>query len=130
MNNIKSAIKEIKSGLIEFAQDLVKIKSYSGDEKKIIECIKEKMNELDYDDVTIDSMGNIVGCIGNGQPTIMFDSHVDTVEVNDFSEWTHPPFDGVIEDGRLHGRGSVDMKSSAAASIYAGAVAKKTWISS
>ena len=125
MNSIKSAIKEIKSDLIDFAQDLVKIKSYSGDEKKIIECIKEKMNELDYDDVVIDSMGNIVGRIGNGQPIIMFDSHVDTVEANDFSEWTHPPFDGVIEDGKLHGRGSVDMKSSAAASIYAGAVAKK-----
>jgi len=125
MNSIKSAMGEIHSNLIEFAQDLVKIKSYSGDEQKIIEFIKEKMIELDYDDMLIDSMGNIVGRIGNGERIIMFDSHVDTVEVNDVSEWTHPPFGGVIEDGRLHGRGSVDMKSSAAASIYAGAVAKR-----
>jgi len=125
MNRLKLAINEIKLDLIEFAQDLVKIKSYSGDEKKIIECIKKKMMELDYDEVVIDSMGNIFGRIGSGQGIIMFDSHVDTVEANNFSEWTHPPFDGVIEDGRLHGRGSVDMKSSAAASVYAGAIAKK-----
>jgi len=124
MNIIKSAIAEIKSDLIGFAQDLVRTKSYSGDEKEIIERIKDKMNELDYDDVFIDSMGNIVGQIGHGEKVIMFDYHIDTVEVNDFSEWVHPPLGGIIEDGRLHGRGSVDMKSSAAASIYAGAVAK------
>jgi len=125
MNSIKSAMGEIHSDPIEFAQDLVKIKSYSGDEQKIIEFIKQKMIELDYDNVRLDSMGNLVGRIGNGERIIMFDSHIDTVEVNDVSEWIHPPFGGVIEDGRLHGRGSVDMKSSAAASIYAGAVAKR-----
>ncbi len=90
-----------------------------------MECIKEKMMGLDYDEVVIDSMGNILGRMGNGPGIIMFDSHVDTVEANNFSQWIHPPFEGVIEDGRLHGRGSVDMKSSAAASIYAGAIAKK-----
>ncbi|WP_413907762.1 YgeY family selenium metabolism-linked hydrolase [Desulfobacula sp.] len=125
MDNIKSAIIEIKSELIEFAQELIKIKSYSGDEQEIIKHINEKMIQLDYDEVIIDAMGNIVGRIGNGKTIIMFDSHIDTVEVNDVSEWTHDPFGGHIEDGRLHGRGSVDMKSAAAASIYAGAVAKK-----
>ena len=125
MNHITSTIKEIQSDLIEFAQDLVKIKSYSGDEQNIIEFIKEKMIKLDYEEVVIDAMGNIVGRIGTGERIIMFDSHVDTVKVNDFAEWIYPPFDGVIKDGRLHGRGSVDMKSSIAASLYAGAVAKR-----
>jgi putative selenium metabolism hydrolase len=125
MNHITSAIKEIQSDLIEFAQDLVKIKSYSGDEQNIIEFIKEKMIKLDYDEVVIDAMGNIVGRIGTGERIILFDSHVDTVKVNNVAEWTYPPFDGVIKDGRLHGRGSVDMKSSVAASLYAGAVAKR-----
>ena len=125
MDSIKSAIIKIKSELIEFAQELIKIKSYSGDEQEIIKHINEKMNLLDYDEVIIDAMGNIVGRIGNGETIIMLDSHIDTVEVNDVSEWTHDPFGGHIEDGRLHGRGSVDMKSAAAASIFAGAVAKK-----
>jgi len=83
------------------------------------------MIALGYDEVTIDSMGNVVGKIGNGEKVIMFDSHVDTVEVKDEEKWNIPPFNGDIIDGRLHGRGSVDMKSGAAASIYAGAIAKK-----
>jgi putative selenium metabolism hydrolase len=69
-------------------------------------------------------MGNVLGRIGNGQKAIMFDSHVDTVEVNDGGKWDVPPFSGNIVDGFLYGRGSVDMKSGAAASIYAGAIAQ------
>jgi putative selenium metabolism hydrolase len=82
------------------------------------------MKALGYDQVTIDAMGNVVGRIGNSPKAIMFDSHVDTVEVNDADKWDVPPFSGSIVDGYLYGRGSVDMKSGAAASIYAGAIAK------
>jgi putative selenium metabolism hydrolase len=124
MNAIQTAVNQIQSDLIEFAQDLVRTKSYSGDERAIIHLIEKKMKHLDYDDVIVDSMGNIVGRIGNGQDVLMFDSHVDTVAANDPSKWTHDPFGGVIEDGMLYGRGSVDMKSSVAASIYAVAMAK------
>ncbi len=40
------------------------------------------------------------------------------------AQWQVPPFSGEILDGYLWGRGSVDMKSSLAASIYAAAIAK------
>jgi putative selenium metabolism hydrolase len=83
------------------------------------------MLALGYDEVIIDSMGNVLGRIGNGEKSILFDSHVDTVEVKDEAEWDIPPFSGTITGGRLHGRGSVDMKSAVAASIYAGMLAKK-----
>jgi len=38
--------------------------------------------------------------------------------------WEEPPFSGAVKDGCLWGRGSVDMKSGAVASIFAGAAAK------
>jgi putative selenium metabolism hydrolase len=101
------------------------MKSLSGQEKEIVEFVEKKMNALGYDEVVIDAMGNVVGRIGNGAKTILFDSHVDTVDVTDEEQWDVPPFSGSIMDGRLYGRGSVDMKSSVAASIYAGALAKK-----
>jgi putative selenium metabolism hydrolase len=88
------------------------------------------MKALGYDEVIIDSMGNLVGRIGNGEKIIMFDSHVDTVEVNDEEKWEFPPFSGDIVNGRLQGRGSVDMKSGAAASIYAGVIAKRLGLAS
>ncbi len=125
MNSTDLLASEIKEELIEFTQSLVRIKSLSGQEGEIIKFIKAKMIALGYDEVTIDSMGNLVGRIGHGEKAIMFDSHVDTVEVPDEGQWDIPPFSGEIVEGRLHGRGSVDMKSGAAASIYAGAIAKK-----
>lgn len=116
---------ELQKELIEFVQSLVRIKSLSGQEEEIIRFIEKKMLALGYDDVTIDSMGNVLGRIGDGEKSILFDSHVDTVDVKDEDQWDVPPFSGELIDGRLHGRGSVDMKSSVAASIYAGAIAKR-----
>ena len=117
---------EIKQELIKFTQSLIRIKSLSGQEEEIIRFVEQKMKALGYDEVIIDSMGNLLGRIGNvGEKSILFDSHVDTVVVNDEAEWEVPPFSGEIVDGYLHGRGSVDMKSSVAASVYAGAIAKK-----
>ncbi len=125
MNSSDLLAPEIKKELVEFAQSLVRTKSLSGQEEAVIKLIEKKMIALGYDEVTIDSMGNILGRIGSGEKSILFDSHVDTVEVKDESKWDFPPFSGDIVDGRLHGRGSVDMKSAVAASIYAGAIAKK-----
>jgi len=125
MNSTDLLTSEGKEELIEFTQSLVRIKSLSGQEGEIIKFIEAKMIALGYDEVTIDSMGNLVGRIGHGEKAIMFDSHVDTVEVQDEGQWDIPPFSGEIVEGRLRGRGSVDMKSGAAASIYAGAIAKK-----
>ena len=121
---------EWQEDLIEFTQSLIRIKSLSGQEQEVIQQIEQKMKALGYDEVAIDSMGNILGRIGSGGKSILFDSHVDTVDVKDEAEWDIPPFSGRIIDGRLHGRGSVDMKSAAAASLFAGALAKKRGLAS
>jgi len=125
MNSYDLLTPVLQKELVELTQNLVRIKSLSGQEGNVIKFIEKKMIALGYDEVTIDSMGNVVGKIGNGEKVIMLDSHIDTVEVKDEEKWDIPPFNGDIVDGRLHGRGSVDMKSGAAASIYAGAIAKK-----
>lgn len=125
MNAIEMLTKEQKDDLIRFTQDLIRIQSFSGHEEEIVKFIEQKMKALGYDEVIIDSMGNVLGRIGSGEKSILFDSHVDTVMVNDEELWDVPPFSGQIENGRLYGRGSVDMKSGAAASIFAGAIAKQ-----
>jgi putative selenium metabolism hydrolase len=116
---------KLKDELLEFTQSLVRLKSLSGQEGEIIKFIEQRLQALGYDEVSIDAMGNLLGRIGNGAKTLLFDAHVDTVAVNDAEKWKFPPFSGVIADGRLHGRGAVDMKSGAAAAIYAGMLAKK-----
>ena len=115
---------ELQTELIAFAQSLVRIKSLSGQEGEVIKLIEERMIALGFDEVRVDAMGNLLGRIGTGKTKILFDSHVDTVDVKDAEAWEIPPFSGEIVGGRLHGRGSVDMKSAAAASIYAAVVAR------
>lgn len=125
---IKDVVMAMQDELIKFAQNIVQIQSYSSHEGKLAKFIQMKMNELGYDEVYIDSTGNVVGRVGNGPVSIMFDSHMDTVEVNDPEKWKEPPFSGNIADGRLYGRGAVDMKAALASSVFAAAAAKRVGI--
>lgn len=125
MNSSDLLDTEMQRELIEFAQALIRTRSLSGQEEAAIRLVEEKMIALGFDEVTIDSMGNVLGRIGDGGKAILFDSHVDTVDVTDADQWRIPPFSGQIIAGRLHGRGSVDMKSAAAASIYAAVLARE-----
>jgi len=115
----------LEDDVIAFSQELIRIKSYTHGEEKIVRFISEKMKSLGFDEVLLDDFGNVVGRIGNGDTTILFDSHCDTVEVNDPDEWTADPFGGDIIDGKIYGRGAVDMKGAIAAAVYAGYAIKK-----
>ena len=44
-------------------------------------------------------------------------SHTDTVPAGDLSNWKHPPFGAVIENGKMFGRGTLDCKTGTASSI-------------
>lgn len=125
MKQLSDFLKNIEQELIEFTQELVRIKSFTGQEEESIQFVRSRMLELGYDQVTIDGMGNCIGVIGTGKTKIMFDSHIDTVKVDDAHEWTVDPFGGEIRDGKLYGRGSVDMKSALAATVYAGYAIKQ-----
>ena len=46
-------------------------------------------------------------------------SHLDVVPVSDPETWTHPPFDGVIADGFVWGRGTLDDKAGVVATMEA-----------
>lgn len=122
---VKNMLKELEPALIKFTQDIIRIKSITCEEKEVALFIKEKMIELGYDDVIIDKLGNVIGVIGNGETKVMYDSHIDTVTVNDEDEWKYGAFSGEIVDGNIYGRGTVDMKSAVAATVYAGYAIKK-----
>lgn len=54
------------------------------------------------------------------QPALCLCGHIDTVPLG-AADWRMPPFEGRIENGRLFGRGSSDMKSGVAAMVCAAA---------
>jgi succinyl-diaminopimelate desuccinylase len=50
-------------------------------------------------------------------PEVHFTGHFDVVPAGE--DWTYDPYDPVVEDGRLYGRGASDMKAGIAASLFA-----------
>jgi putative selenium metabolism hydrolase len=109
----------------QFLRELIAIRSLSSQEEKVILRIKHEMEKCDYDDVTIDSMGNILGRIGHGKHIIAFDAHVDTVDVGNPANWSVDPFIGAEKDGNIYGRGACDMKGALASIVYGGKIIKE-----
>ena len=56
---------------------------------------------------------------GTGGPLLVFAGHTDVVPPGPVSQWKTPPFEPVLRDGFLFGRGAADMKASLAAMVMA-----------
>lgn len=105
--------------LVAFLQDLIRIPSLSTQEKRLAERIAEEMERLGFAEVYIDKVGNAVGKLGSGKgPVLLFDGHMDTVDVGDAGAWSRDPFGAEIEGDLLYGLGAADMKSGLAAMVY------------
>jgi acetylornithine deacetylase len=50
---------------------------------------------------------------------LMLNGHIDVVPVGDESAWTTPPWDPAVRDGRVYGRGAVDMKGGLCCALFA-----------
>jgi putative selenium metabolism hydrolase len=122
-------INGLHGELYNLLRDLICIKSYSGEEKEIVEFIVNQMNHKQFDETLIDKFGNAIGRIGDGPVKILYDAHVDTVVVTESEKWIHPPFEGKIDNGKIYGRGAVDEKPAMAGFLMAAGVLKKLGLS-
>ncbi|KAG5761308.1 hypothetical protein H9Q72_010580 [Fusarium xylarioides] len=86
------------------------------------EYLSSKNIPYEFVDIHGDGKVNVVsdfqGGKGPGQRVVL-NGHVDVFPVGDGSGWSRDPWSGDIVDGRLHGRGVVDMKSGTASLIIA-----------
>jgi putative selenium metabolism hydrolase len=108
---------------LRFTQELIRCPGFSGDEAQAAAAVARQMKKLEYDKVEIDRWGNVIGTIHGAKPgpTIVFDGHLDVVPVHMPELWEHAPYGGEIFDGKIWGRGSVDMKGGLSASLCAAA---------
>lgn len=127
--------------LLETLAGLVAIPSWNGDERAAQEYVAAVMDglALDLDIWEIDEAElsrhpdyatelerrnplGVVGRmdrVGGGEkgPTLVLNGHVDVVPPGDVSRWTAPPFRMDVRDGRVYGRGVLDMKGPLVAGL-------------
>jgi LysW-gamma-L-lysine carboxypeptidase len=91
---------------------LVEHYSPTGEESEAVAWLVEHMRDLGFTSARADEAGNAVGIIGDGPNQIVLLGHIDTVPGR---------IDIRVEQGILHGRGSVDAKGPLAAFVDAAA---------
>ncbi len=106
-----------KDQVVELCRALVRSPSTSGHEEGVVTVLKEFFTKHGFDSVHVDRYGSIVGSIRGNRPgpRLLFDGHIDTVPVGDPAAWHHDPFAGEIQEGKIYGRGTSDMKGAVAA---------------
>lgn len=107
--------------VLTFAQQMIRVPGTSGNEERVAALVRQKMKNLGFDEVRVGRYGSVVGIIEGARPgpTLLFDGHMDVVPIREPDEWTCEPYGGAVIDGKLMGRGAVDMKGSLAAMICA-----------
>jgi LysW-gamma-L-lysine carboxypeptidase len=94
---------------VQLLTNLLGIYSPSGKEEVISDFLAEEMKKLGFR-VRKDAIGNVIGEIGEGKPTILLCGHMDTVT-------GHIPLR--VEKGKIYARGAVDAKGPLAAMVTA-----------
>jgi len=65
---------------------------------------------------------------GDARPSLAWNGHLDTVPAGSADTWSRPPFAGEVVDGKLIGRGAVDMKGAIAAALASAAAIRRAGI--
>ncbi|USZ67359.1 M20 family metallopeptidase [Halorussus salilacus] len=116
------------SELAELAADLVRIETENppGDEAPCAEFVAEWFDECGVDAALVEEPDperpQAVATVGDPEgegPTLVLNGHTDVVPAGDREAWSHDPYAGEITDGRLYGRGAVDMKTGLALAMLA-----------
>ena len=128
-----------RDGLLAYLCQLVAVPSLTGEETAAQENVAEQMEaigldvdvwQLDFEELSrhpaytvevnrTEGLG-VVGTMGEGiGPSLIFNGHVDVVPTGDPANWRYPPWQGTIADGRVYGRGALDMKGGLSCALFA-----------
>ena len=127
---LQRKVEDLRDDVIAFAGELVRTPSPSLKETDVAGLVEAQMNELGYDKVLADDVGNMVGIMFGraAEPTLLLSCHMDSTRSGgDRLPDKHPRGAG-IENGYLYGVGASDCKGGLAAQIFAGGALKKGFL--
>ncbi len=129
LKQLLEMVETSRDEVIKLTQDLVRLPTVnfgtpgSGDEIIAAELLRDKLRAEGIETTiykSTENRGNFTASLGDSNgPSLLFMSHTDVVPVEDAGQWTHLPFGGELDEGRIWGRGAADMKSTVAAQAMA-----------
>jgi succinyl-diaminopimelate desuccinylase len=101
--------------------DLVRRPSVTPDDAGCQDILAERLSDLGFacESMPFGDVTNLWARRGDSGPVLCFAGHTDVVPPGSESEWQSGPFEPVVRNGLVYGRGSADMKSGLAAMIVA-----------
>ena len=106
---------------LELARELVRRPSITPDDAGCQDLLAGRLRPLGFRvrPMPFGAVSNLWARRGTEPPLFVFLGHTDVVPPGPADTWATPPFDPVLRDGFLHGRGAADMKGSLAAMVTA-----------
>jgi acetylornithine deacetylase/succinyl-diaminopimelate desuccinylase-like protein len=119
--------------LVHLLTSLVQVESVStgpsatGNETQVVHVLQEWLAGHRIQAQLIESAprrGNLIATLSHSEtgPRLMWMAHADVVSAENPNEWSHPPFGGEIDAGKVWGRGTLDCKGLAACEALALAI--------
>ena len=118
-------LPDAEQEVVELLQDLIRIDSMNfGDgsgsgEIGVADYVSQRLNEMGIDNecfrTTGDKRAGVIVRVEGAhadRSKLLVHAHLDVVPAP--GDWEHPPFEGVLADGMVWGRGAVDMKDGVA----------------
>ena len=111
---------------VNLTQELIKCKSVTPHDGGAIDLIQKALENLGFNCKQLkfssedsEEIVNLYARYGRLTPNFCFAGHSDVVPIGNSESWKHNPFDGIIDNHFIYGRGASDMKGAIAAFISA-----------
>ncbi|WP_335916468.1 succinyl-diaminopimelate desuccinylase [Shewanella algae] len=107
--------------VLELAKELISRASVTPLDEGCQALMAELLAKLGFanESMVFEDTTNLWSRRGTEGPVFCFAGHTDVVPPGDLANWHTPPFEPVVIDDYLHGRGAADMKGSLAAMVVA-----------
>ena len=139
---IVEKVDALREDMLAFLRELIRIPSVNPPGDEYLPCarlVDDRLTALGFETrfVTDEQHPdhtperprvNVVGRLPgrSAMPTLHFSGHTDVVPPGE--HWTVDPFEGVVKNGRIYGRGACDMKGGIAAALFAAAAVREAGV--
>lgn len=109
------------SAVFDLTAELIRRPSVTPDDAGCQALLGERLARVGFtiEHLRYGEVDNLWATHGEGGPLLVFLGHTDVVPTGPVSQWRSDPFEPVVRDGHLYGRGAADMKGSVAAMAVA-----------